>query len=154
MAVEVDSEDDESFLAERKETMSPSYPGQITRMKSPPNVEKSVENTTSGTEKQQLLPKPSLRPPTYTGGANSRSSPRHSFPSPNGADTAIKTQHLRVESDPPNLSSKSFNRPAAMRRRTDTAELIDIVAKCVSPAKGHREEESSAARIDTAHYDD
>lgn len=154
MAVEVDSEDDESFNAERKETISPSYSGQITRMKSPPNVEKSVENTTSGTEKQQLLPKPSLRPPTYTGGANSRSSPRHSFPSPNGADTAIKTQHLRVESDPPNLSSKIFNRPAAMRRRTDTAELIDIVAKCVSPSKGHREEESSAAWVDTAHYDD
>ena len=156
MAVEVDSEDDESFHhADRKETISPSYPGQITRMKSPPNEEKTVESSTNGTEKQQLLPKPSLRPPTYTGGANSRSSPRYSFPSPNnGAETAIKTQHLRVESDPPNLSSKSFNRPAAMRRRTDTAELIDIVAKCVSPSKGHREEESSAAQVDTTHYDD
>jgi len=154
MAVEVDSEDEDISHAERKETISPTstYPGQ-TRVKSPPSIDKSDDNITNGTEKQQLLPKPSLRPPTYAIGANSRSSPRYSFPSPNGTQTAIKTQHLRGESDP-NPSLKSSTRPAAMRRRTDTAELIDIVAKCVSPSKDHRGEATSAASVDAALHDD
>lgn len=140
MAVEVDSEDDNSH-AERSSTISPTYASQI-RVKSPPSVDRSVDGT-NGTEKQQLLPKPSLRPPTYASGAKSRPSPRYSsVPSPRyGSETTIKTQHLRAESDP-NPSLKS-DRPAAMRRRTDTAELFDIVSKCVSPPKGHQKEEKS-----------
>ena len=141
MAVEVDSEDDNSH-ANRSATISPTYASQI-RVKSPPSVDRSVESPHSGTEKQQLLPKPSLRPPTYASSAKSRPSPRYSsLPSPQyGNEGAIKTQHLRAESDP-NPSLKS-DRPAATRRRTDTAELFDIVSKCVSPHKGRRKEEKS-----------
>jgi hypothetical protein len=144
MKIEVDSEDDENSHSHNHSELRTtiSYPGQ-TRVKSPPSVDGSVD----GTEKQQLLSKPSLRPPTYASGAKSRSSPRYSVPSPHGIKAAIKTQHLRVESDPsPSLKS---HRPAAVRKRAETAELFDIVSKCSSPSKGHRKKETSGAQNDT-----
>ena len=80
-----------------------------------------------GTEKQHLLSKPSnLRPPIYTGGkSNTASLPPKS---------AKNSHHFRGESDPgPSVATMDRIGPGGLRRRTETAELIDIVSKCVSP---------------------